>query len=256
MNKHDFPILEHDPALDAFIEPSRVITPIDIAPDCVLCFFHDIVDLVAQKHNARVVKHLVSEMGRQPVYEIDIDGRRLAFVQPGVGAPLAAGFMEELIALGCRRFIACGGAGALASEITLGHLVVPISAVRDEGASYHYAPPSREIAPHGDAIEAIEKALQRDGVPYVKGKTWTTDAIYRETRERIARRREEGCLTVEMETSAFCAVAQFRGVKFGQILYGGDDLSSAEWDSRHWNHQTSLREKLFWLAAEACLGMA
>ena len=56
-----------------------------------------------------------------------------------------------------------------------------------------------------------------------------------------------------MEAAAFFAVAQFRGVPFGQVLYGGDDLSSETWDSRHWQRQTSVREKLFWIAAEACL---
>jgi uridine phosphorylase len=87
----------------------------------------------------------------------------------------------------------------------------------------------------------------------VLGKTWTTDAIYRETPARIARRRAEGCITVEMEAAAFFAVAQFRGVTFGQILYGGDDVSGDLWDDRDWDRQTSTREKLFWLAAEACL---
>jgi purine-nucleoside phosphorylase len=90
-------------------------------------------------------------------------------------------------------------------------------------------------------------------VPYLTGKTWTTDAIYRETPDKIALRRDEGCLSVEMEAAAFFAVAQFRGVTFAQILYGGDDLSAESWDSRHWQHQASVREKLFWLAAEACL---
>jgi len=66
-------------------------------------------------------------------------------------------------------------------------------------------------------------------------------------------RRQEGCLTVEMEAAAFFAVAAFRGVTFGQILYGGDDVSGDTWDSRQWNEHTSVREKLFWLAAEACL---
>jgi len=84
-------------------------------------------------------------------------------------------------------------------------------------------------------------------------KNWTTDAIYRETPDRVARRRAEGCLTVEMEMAAFCAVAQFRGVLFGQILYGGDDLSGENWDHRGWQGLRSIRTKLFSLAAEACM---
>jgi uridine phosphorylase len=138
-------------------------------------------------------------------------------------------------------------------EIALGHLVVPSSALRDEGTSYHYLPPSREVDASPEAVRAIQQTLDDAGVPYVTGKTWTTDAIYRETSTKIARRREEGCLTVEMEAAAFFAVAQFRGITFGQILYGGDDMSGDLWDKRDWDIQTSTREKLFWLAAEACL---
>ena len=150
----------------------------------------------------------------------------MAVFHPGVGAPLAAGMLEEIIALGCRDFIACGGAGVLRSEIAVGHVVIPTSAVRDEGTSYHYLPPSREVAPHPAAVAAIESVLRAHGVAYVTGKTWTTDAIFRETPAKVARRRDEGCLTVEMEAAAFFAVAQFRRVRLAQMLYGGDDSAA------------------------------
>jgi uridine phosphorylase len=139
----------------------------------------------------------------------------------------------------------------LVSDVLVGHVVVPTSAVRDEGTSYHYLPPGREAAPSPEGVAAIETALRQHDVPYRLGKTWTTDGLYRETREKTRLRAEEGCLTVEMEAAAFFAVAQFRGVQFAQLLYGGDDLSG-EWDSRDWTRHT-VRERLFWLAAEACL---
>ncbi len=201
----------------------------------------------------RQVYSLGSEMGPNPVYTLEIDGRSLALVHPGVGAPLAGAFLDELIALGCRRFIACGGAGVLNRDLVVGHVIVPTAAVRDEGTSYHYLPPSREVAPSAAAVAAIEATLTHRGVAYVSGKTWTTDGFYRETVARIARRRAEGCLTVEMEAAAFFAVAQFRGVTFGQLLYGGDDVSGDAWDSRGWQSRVSIRERVFWLAAEACL---
>ena len=109
------------------------------------------------------------------------------------------------------------------------------------------------MAASADGVEAIEKVLQRDNVDYVIGKTWTTDGVYRETADKIRLRRAEGCITVEMESAAFFAVARFRGVIAAQILYGGDDVSSEEWDSRHWQQQASVREKIFWLAVEACM---
>ncbi len=102
-------------------------------------------------------------------------------------------------------------------------------------------------------IAAIESTLDRHGVGYRLGKTWTTDAIYRETRARVARRQAEGCIVVEMEASALFAVGAFRGVPVGQILYGGDDVSGlGDWDRRDWDNH-SIREHLFWLAAESCL---
>ena len=87
------------------------------------------------------------------------------------------------------------------------------------------------------------------------GKTWTTDAPYRETVQKIAQRRAEGCLTVEMEAAGLLAVAQFRQVILGQVVYGGDDLSGSEWDHRAWNSRKEIRESLFWLSAEACLSL-
>jgi uridine phosphorylase len=255
MQRHEFPILEHDPSPEALIEPSRVVRPRDIPACAVLCFFREVIDAVAEQHEATVPAMITSELGRWPVHEIDVDGRRLAFTHPGIGAPFAAGVLEELIALGCKRFVVCGGAGVLASHLTVGHLVVPTDAVRDEGTSYHYAAPSRTIAAHDDARRTVVATLERDGVPYVEGTTWTTDAFYRETPTRIARRRDEGCLVVEMEAAALFAVAAFRDVPLGYLLYGGDDLSSERWDPRRWQHRISVREQVFWLAAAACLAL-
>ena len=168
---------------------------------------------------------------------------------------MAAGFMEEAIAMGGRKIIACGGAGVLRKDLAVGHLIVPTSAVRDEGASYHYLPPGREAMPHPKAVAAIRRTLEKNGYPFLTGKTWTTDGFYRETRGKVKLRRAEGCLSVEMECAAFFAVGKFRKVQFGQILYGGDDLSGEIHDYRDWDKQTSIREKVFWLAVESCLRM-
>jgi uridine phosphorylase len=176
----------------------------------------------------------------------------MAVMHPGVGSALAAGFMEEAIAIGGRKIIACGGAGALQKDLTLGHLIVPTSAVRDEGASYHYLPPSREVKPDPKAVLAILKTLKKHRIPYLTGKTWSTDGLFRETRNKVAMRRKEGCLSVEMECAAFMAVGKYRKIRCGQILYSGDDLSGKTHNTRNWLHQTSIREKVFWLAAEAC----
>lgn len=248
-----YPLLEYDSSRKAVLEPSEIIESIDIAEHCVLCFFQDVITGLREAGELRQIDELGSEIGTNPVYEMTIEGQRLAVAHAGVGAPLSAAFMEELIALGCRKFVACGGCGVLDGQVNLGQAVVPVSAVRDEGTSYHYLPPAREVQSSPEANSAIQKTLERHKVSYVLGKTWTTDGVYRETADKVALRRAEGCLTVEMETAAFCAVAQFREVIFGQILYGGDDLSGEVWDRRDWHKLSSTREKLFWLAAEACL---
>ena len=111
MIEADYPILEHDPSPDALIEPSRLLSPIDIPPHCVLCFFQDVIAGLGERGLLRQVYTLGSEWGPNPVYALGVDGREVTLVRPGVGAPLAGGFLEELIALGCRHFIACGGAG-------------------------------------------------------------------------------------------------------------------------------------------------
>src|SRR5690606_13402464 len=157
-----------------------------------------------------VIHELRSEIGRHPIYVVEQeDGTQFTVMHPGVGAPLAAGLLEEAIALGVKKIIACGGAGVLDRNLAVGHIVVPTSAVRDEGTSYHYLPASREVAPSAGAVEAIKATLEAHHISYVTGKTWTTDALYRETQAKALRRREEGCLTVEMEAAAFFAVAQF-----------------------------------------------
>jgi uridine phosphorylase len=161
--------------------------------------------------------------------------------------------LEEAIAFGCRKFIACGGCGVLEKDMAVGHIVVVSGAIRDEGVSYHYLPPAREVVANASGVSALVNRLDGRGIPYQVGRTWTTDAPYRETANKIARRREEGCLTVEMESAALIAVAQFRNVILGQALYGGDDLSGIEWNNRQWQSRSDIRESLFWLCAEACL---
>jgi len=251
----DYPILEFDPTRPALIEPEQQIEPMDIAEHGVLCFFQEVIANLVEAGQARLVWSRRWEDGPHPVYELTVAGKRLALAHPGVGAAMAAGLLEELIACGVRKLIACGGAGVLDREIAVGHLIVPTAAVRDEGTSYHYLPPGREVSASPAGVAALIATLQRHQVPYQPGKTWTTDAPYRETPGKIARRRAEGCLTVEMEAAAFFAVAQFRGVTFAQILYGGDDVSGEVWDNRRWVDRPSIRERLFWLAVEACLSL-
>lgn len=105
------------------------------------------------------------------------------------------------------------------------------------------------------ALRAITRLLSERGIPHVEGKTWSTDGPYRETRAQIAKRKSEGCVVVDIDAAGMMAVAAFRQVGFGQIVYGGDDLSGAEWDNRDWQNKADVRESLFWLCADAVLSL-
>ena len=248
-----YPLLEHDFDTEAKIEPSRVIQPRDVPEVCVITFFREVLEKVVEQKQARVVVPNRWEDGPHPIYEMEHNGQRIAFYHPGVGAALSAALLEEAIAFGCRKFVVVGGAGVLEKGLDVGKLILVSAAVRDEGTSYHYLPPAREVAANPIALRTLESVLDRKEIPYHKAKTWTTDAPYRETPAMIAARRTEGCFTVEMEAAALMAVAQFRNVLLGQILYAGDDLSGDEWNNRGWQSRKEIRESLFWLAVEAGL---
>jgi uridine phosphorylase len=156
---------------------------------------------------------------------------------------LKARAYRKAIVMGARKIVACGGCGTLSDEVGAGDIVIPTSALRDEGTSYHYLPPSREVEADPLGVAAAIALLKERDIPFIAGKVWTTDALYRETRGKVAARRAEGCLVVEMEAAAFFAVARFRGVRFAQLLYGGDDLSSEVWDPRGWTVSPGARPR-------------
>jgi uridine phosphorylase len=249
----EYPILEFDPSRSAVIEPEKYLKNIGLPESAVICFFNDVINDLVSKGLLTKLYELRSEIGAHPIYEMNFENKKVTVFHPCVGAPIAAGLMEEVIALGSRKFIACGGAGVLDKSITVGHVLVPYAAVRDEGTSYHYAAPSREIELDRDCVDKLVAVLEKHKCENMRIKTWTTDAMFRETVDKVKLRKEEGCLAVEMECSALTAVAQFRGVKFAQFLYAGDDVSCDEWDAREWNSRTDIREKLFMFAVEASL---
>ncbi len=251
--KNPIPILEFDTQSEGVIHAPRHIRPIAPTPYCVIAFFQDVIGKLKSDGKLTLLTELNSEAGKHPVYLLEVAGGTVGLFHPMLGGPYAAGFMEELIALGFSKFIACGGAGVLQKDIVVGRFVVPTQALRQDGVSYQYLPPARTIELHPRAIEAIRSTLNDAKIPFLEGMTWTTDAFYRETPEMIAYRRAEGCVTVEMECASFAAVAAFRGVLFGQILYGGDDVSQAEWNSRKWQSRIDVRNDLVLFAAQAAL---
>jgi uridine phosphorylase len=222
-----------------------------ISPVAVLCFFNELLEELCADGVLTIKYELRSEIGRNPIYEFHTDDGPVSVMHPGVGAPLAAGFVEEIASLGVTTLVACGGAGALVDQLDLGHVMVVASALRDEGTSFHYAPASRIIDADPLGVRVLSEVLEEHHVEHFVGRTWTTDAFFRETRSRVNRRIEENCSMVDMESSAFIAVAKYRGLRFAQLLYAGDSLAGEQWDSRAWEHAGTVREDLFRLSAVA-----
>lgn len=219
---------------------------------CVICFFPEQIRKAVSEYQAKKVALLYPGSKEAPLYEIEFQGKKTAFYLSGMGAPLAAFMLEQVIALGYTKFVSCGGAGSLDAKLKMGDAAIISTALRDEGTSYHYAPPSREIELDRNALATVAEVLREEGIPFEIMKTWTCDAIFRETAGKIKQRRQEGCSLVEMECAALAAASSFRGVKFSQLLYAADDLSSEKWQHRSWT-KAKIRGPLFKAALKSAI---
>jgi uridine phosphorylase len=161
-------------------------------------------------------------------------GVRVGVMLASIGASMIVGNLEELKAKGFQNFIVFGTCGVLDRSIAVDKIILPSSALRDEGTSYHYAPASDEISYHSELLLTMEEALDQAGIEHVQTKTWTTDAFYRETAAKVKRRLTAGAMVVDMEASAIMAWANFRQAKVYQFFYTADyvDHHKNEWDVR------------------------
>lgn len=247
----DVALFEFDPSPEAIINPSIHPPLLGFPQHAVMCWFGNVVR--ERTIGIEPVHHVPFEHGDHAICVIEHHGVPVALVSPGVGAPAAVTSLEVVVSLGATSVIGCGGAGIVRPGFDVGHAIVPTGAVRYEGTSYHYAARHVQVAPHPRATAALDEVLIAGGVPHERGLTWTTDAFFRETPAKVARRRAQGCITVEMEASAMFAAAAFRGIVYGQLLYAGDDVSAAEWDHRDWAGQHGARDRLLDLALDAVI---
>lgn len=247
-------LTEFDPTKSAVIDPQLITEPVEGFPDVTISIFSRKLfqRVLALFPDARELCCLHSATALSPVYEVVYEGERFALFQSFVGAPACVSMHEDAIAMGSRRIILLGNCGVLDPDIHDCGIIIPDRALRDEGTSFHYAPPSDDIAVNRKYAPLFREVLQERGIPFVEGATWTTDAPYRETRDKVARRRSQGAICVEMECSAMQALCDFRGVDFFQYLYAGDSLGAEAWDPRSLSGGARLddKEKLALLAFE------
>ncbi len=238
--KHEIPILEYDDAQRAVLNPDHEGLSLQLPAQCVLAFLGDIIDRYALQNGGEKIAEFVTISAVIPVYRLCYHDKEIALVPAPVGAAAATELLDWLIAYGVREVICAGSCGALIS-LPENAFMLPQKALRDEGTSYHYLPPTRYVALNERMQRKIKAVMEKKGISCAPCITWSTDGIYRETAELVAYRREEGCAVVEMECAALAACAQFRGIEFGQFLYTADSLANAEaYDERDWGADSVL----------------
>ena len=235
---------EYDPAGSAVIDPGHVHKAIPDFPETLVSVFsHQLFSALLAFLGGRVIAMTQDVDGDWPIYEVTYKGKRFAFYKARLGAPACVGCFEEVIPFGVKRIILLGNCGVLDRSIEDCGIIIPTKAIRDEGTSYHYAPASDFISVNRRYIPEFTALLEELGYPYVTGTTWTTDAFFRETREKVRRRKEMGAVCVEMECAAMQAMCDHRGVEFFQFLYAGDNLDHSNWDPRSLSGDVRLDDK-------------
>ena len=195
----------------------------------ILTFSHRIIDLLLEMNLIEVVSldgiRSISE--NYPVYRFI--GTNIGIVKTSIGAPIASVLIAEVATIyDCNKAVIFGTCGSLDKNIEERALIVPSACYRDEGTSYHYMEPSDYIDIKN--YKKVSKYLDELNVKYIVGKSWTTDGFYRETDIEMKKRKEEGCIVVEMELSAVEAVCRYQNIDLYPFLYRADNLDSTNWD--------------------------
>ena len=190
--------------------------------------FQDIVE----KFKCREVGYLSTANLNKKVYILEYKKKLFTFYMAGVTSPVTAGDIEELHAQGVETVVIFGNCGVLDSSIEDCSIIIPNLAYREEGTSYHYVEASDTIEVNPKYKEDFIKILDKYHFDYTMGATWTTDAIYRETRDKIKYFKSLNVKTVEMEGATIAAVCKYLEMDYFTFYYAGDNLDGVEWDER------------------------
>ena len=198
---------------------------------CIITFSYIVEKYILENFKCEKCAELKCVTGILPVYKFEHKGKVIAFYKTYMGAPTAVGMLEDAAEqLDCKNIVVFGGSGCLDKEIAHGKIMIPTYAYRDEGTSYHYVKAADYIKIKNSKI--VANFMKEHGISFVEGKTWTTDAFFRETLNNFEKRKKDGCISVEMECSAMQAVCDFRGLELYYFLTSGDLLDAPVWDER------------------------
>lgn len=235
---------EFDPSKTAVINPSDIYEKVSGMPKiAITCFARTTFERLLNALGGAEIARSSCANAEFPIYKANYQGQDIALFNSDVGAAGCIGVLEDAFMMGVETVIMFGTCGVLDRAIGDCAIIIPDRAMRDEGVSYHYAPASDEIAVNPKYIPEFLEVLHSHRCSYTIGKTWTTDGFYRETPAKVQRRKNQGCVCVDMECSAVAAVAQFRGKEVFQFFYAGDNLDGENWDMRSLSNSSMLVEK-------------
>lgn len=254
-----FPNFKNKHSEDAVFNPKEFMDyrkkngrgPKKKAPEgMIFCYQKKLMEYIIENHEVTLVDNFYG-----PVYLINETNGRVGIAGNfGIGSPVAATLLEELIAWGVKRFISIGTAGTLQKEIKIGEIMVCDKSIRDEGTSHHYLKPSKYAYASKEMTQKIKDSLEKLNQKYFVGTSWTIDAPYRETVGEARTYQKEGVSTVEMEASALFAVAQYRNIPLGAIFTISDSLAELKWKPKfHIKKTGKSLETLYKVSVDALM---
>lgn len=191
----------------------------------VICLYKGVMRHFAWKHPVRRVIGFLGD-----VYLLKRGGGKVGVLGNfGIGAPAITGIAEEMMAWGVRNLVILSLAGGLQPDLDAGSVVICDRAIRDEGTSYHYLPPARDVQASARLVSEINRMCIAQGIAAVTGASWSTDAPYRETLEEAELFQREGVKVVDMESAGLFAATQVRGRQATSVFVVGDSLAGPAW---------------------------
>ena len=235
---------EFDETVTSTFDPCEVENVVENFPKVgVTCFSKKLMDQLVETFGGEEIALSSNGNGKVPVYKINYEGKEIALFMSRVGAPACIVQYEELFVMGLEKVVVFGTCGVLDREIDDLAIIIPNCAVRDEGTSYHYIKSTFEIEVNPNYQDTFRRLLDEHNYSNITGKVWTIDAPYRETKKKVAKRKEQGCICVDMECSAIAALAKFRNKEVFQFFYAADNLDNAKWDMRSLGNSEKLSDK-------------
>lgn len=219
--------------------------------NAILFYMHGGEEYLCQNYGGKLMMEKFPRFLRAcPVYSLN---ENICFLDGGRGAPQAADTLETLAALGVKRIITVGMFGAFGKNVETGDIIVPESALIEEGTSHHYFD-SPEYAYPDEAL--ANRLAELTGAS--RARIVSTDSVYRQTffKERLWR--EKGAVGVDMETSAIFSVSKHLGISAASVLIASDkhpidEKSEKKWE---WKMTREMRYDFFDKAVKAVLAIA